>query len=388
MGNIMKNIILIAINNFFPSFLFKLHNNKVVFSSFRGDSYSGNGKYLTEALLKLDKNLDIVWLDLDLENSKIYPDSVRVVKYNSLRSIYELATAKIWVDDFRKKYSPPKKKTQKYFQLWHGAITLKKVERDIIDELDSHYLKEAKRDGRISDYMVSGNSVSTELFENSFWFNGKVLEFGNPRMDLLINADSALIEKKVNDYFKLNEDAKILLYAPTFRDDRQKALKIYKLHFDKILASLHSKFGGTWRIIIKLHPNIKSIEKDIVSNPDVILGSNYPDIQSLLLRSDIIVTDFSSLMFDAMLINKKVFLYAPDVALYEKNRGVYFKLSNLPFDLAKTEKKLIANIINFNSSAYYEKINNFSDEISVFEDGKASYRLATFIDNIVKDVKQ
>lgn len=387
MKKIIKHIILFAINHFFPSFLFKLHNNKIVFSSFRGNSYSGNGKYLTEALLKLDKNLDIVWLDLDPKKYKSYPSSVRVVKYNSLRSVYELATAKIWVDDFRKKYFPPKKKNQKYFQLWHGVVTLKKVERDIIDELDSHYLKEAKRDGRSSDYMVSGNSVSTELFKNSFWFNGKVLEFGNPRMDLLINADSSLVKKKVNNYFNLTEDAKILLYAPTFREDRQKALEIYKLHFDKVLASLHSRFGGTWKIIIKLHPNIKSIEKDIVSNPDVILGSNYPDIQSLLLRSDIIVTDFSSLMFDAMLINKKVFLYAPDVELYEKNRGVYFKFSNLPFDLAKTEKKLITNIIDFNSDAYYEKINNFSDEINVFEDGKASYRLATFIDNIVKDVE-
>ncbi|MFL2112494.1 CDP-glycerol glycerophosphotransferase family protein [Latilactobacillus curvatus] len=376
----MKKILIFLINYLFPSYLFPIKKNKIIFDSFRGKGFSGNGKYVTFELLKKNENLDIVWLDNQSQDK--YPDGIRVVKYNSIKSLFELATAKIWVDDFRMKYAPLKKKKQKYFQLWHGTVALKKVEKDVEDKLTKEYVDSAKLDGKRSDYMVSGSKFMTNLYKESFWFNGQVLELGTPNVDLFFEDEHKAISY-INELYGLKNE-KIILYAPTFRDSNDKS--IYNLPFKKILEHLNEEYKGKWKFVIKLHPNDVEYESGLVDNELLLPGAICSDIQQLILRSDLIITDYSSLMFDAILKNKKVLLYTPDFENYlNKERGFYWDFSSLPFPKADTIDELYTNIDEFNENQYLNKVDKFNDKIGRFEKGTASKAIADYIVNLTKE---
>lgn len=380
----MKNLVLYIINHFFPSFLFRIKKNKIVMDSFLGREYSGNAKYITDELLNMSSNLDIVWLALKGNTPGVYPDGVRVVKYNSLRSVYELATAKVWVDDFRKKYFPPKKKKQKYIQVWHGSVTLKHVEKDIEKNLGKVYLTEAKRDGASSDFMISGNAVSTKLYTEKFWFSGQIMEYGTPRLDSIINYNGRYLNvwDKIDGIKKSDH---VILYAPTFRDDVQASEDIYRLPFNSIKKTLIEKFGGDWKILVRLHPNLAHLENEIIQDSSVIGVSRFSDSQALILRSDIVITDYSSIMFDAMYADKPVFLYVPDLVEYTDNRGMYFSISDLPFAMAEKFNDLLKNIQKFEKNANRKKVQLFREAIGSVEKGNASLKTARLILNLLKD---
>lgn len=376
----MKKILVFLIDHFFPVFIFPIRKNKIVVDSFRGNDYSGNCKYIVDKLIELyGETFDIVWLAKNTEKKKCYPPSVRVVKYNSLQSLIELATAKIWIDDFRKKYFPPKKRRQIYLQTWHGFISLKYIEGDTESSLPYEYVKEAIRDGHAIDYMVSGTKKTTELYKNAFWLgkNARILEFGTPRIDAFFNVNSAVI-KDVNDYFMLHDSTRILLYAPTFRNTEDYD---YSLNFTKLLEEIEKKFGGNWKVMLRLHPNVKGKERSYIEkNPNVIGVSDYDDVQNLIIRAEIVITDYSSLMFDAMMNEKKVFLYFPDLMTYvSEERKFYFKLSELPFSNNTLFEKLLKSIKKFDTRKYEENVKKFKSRIGIFEDGRASERIAKFI---------
>lgn len=376
----MKKILIFLINYLFPSYLFPIKKNKIIFDSFRGKGFSGSGKYVTFKLLEENENLDIVWLDNDSRDK--YPNGVRTVKYNSIKSLFELATAKIWVDDFRMKYAPLKKKKQKYFQLWHGTVALKKVEKDVEDKLSKEYVDSAILDGKRSDYMVSGSRFMSDLYKNSFWFDGHILEVGTPNVDPFFDNEHNAISY-VNKLYGLT-DEKIVLYAPTFRNSDDKS--IYTLPFKEILEHLTEKYKGKWKFIIKLHPNDAEYESSLVDNNLLLSGAKCSDIQQLIIKSDLIITDYSSLMFDATLKNKKVFLYTPDFDNYlSRERGFYFDFSSLPFSKADTIDELHTNIDNFDEDQYLTKVDEFNDKIGCFEKGTASQAIADYIMKLIKE---
>jgi CDP-glycerol glycerophosphotransferase len=363
-----KFLVLQIINFLFPSWLFKVKPNKIVVDSFRGNSYSGNPARIVDALLKYNDDLEIVWLAKEIDDE--FPSDVRVVRYNSLKSFMELATAKIWIDDFRKKYFPRKKNSQVYFQVWHGVIPLKKIEKDTESNLDSIYVYEAKRDGKIIDYMISGNEFTSNIYKNSFWQNGLVLEYGTPVMDQIIT------HTPKTD----NSDKKIVLYCPTFRNEF--VLEDYKLDVNKIVSEFEEKFGGEWQVGIRLHPNIAEHEKDVIDyNGGKIVGyTNVKSFEEVLLKSDAIITDFSSVMFEAMYGNIPVFIYSNSFNNYIKNeRSVYFKLEELPFSISKNEEDLVKNIKEFDNKLYSERVQNFLCKIGNHETGKSSEKVAEFI---------
>lgn len=227
--------------------------------------------------------------------------------------------------------------------------------------------------------MVSGTKKTTELYKNAFWLgkNARILEFGTPRIDAFFNVNSAVI-KDVNDYFMLHDSTRILLYAPTFRNTEDYD---YSLNFTKLLEEIEKKFGGNWKVMLRLHPNVKGKERSYIEkNPNVIGVSDYDDVQNLIIRAEIVITDYSSLMFDAMMNEKKVFLYFPDLMTYvSEERKFYFKLSELPFSNNTLFEKLLKSIKKFDTRKYEENVKKFKSRIGIFEDGRASERIAKFI---------
>ena len=287
--------------------IFPIKKNKVCFINFSGKGYGDNPKYITEEILKENEDIEIVWFVKNIEKvKKEFPSRIRLVKIFSLRYLYELATAKVWVNNSRFDQFVIKRKGQYYIQTWHGGLALKKIEYDASDKMSEYYHKVMKNDNNLMDVMISNSKFCTEVYRRAFRFKGDIKEYGTPRNDFLLQKHDDTITK-IRNFFDIKEDNKILLYAPTFRDKYLK--NPYDIDFERVKKELEDKTKQKWKIIVKLHPRIENPEDLIKFNDDIINATKYPDVQELIYSCDLLITDYSSTMFESLIAKKSVILY-------------------------------------------------------------------------------
>lgn len=370
--------------------VFPIQKNKIVVTSYFGQGYGDNAKYIIEELLKNEEELDIVWLVNNL--NAVFPKGVRAVRFMSPESVYEMVTAGIWINNSRQLAFVKKRKGQFYIQTWHAGIAFKRVEKDVESALPPRYVDAAKEDSKMADLFLSDSKWTTNLYRRSFWYDGKIAEFGLPRQDVLFRSDEEIM-KRIRKSIGIKDNAQILLYAPTFRknnlgNESYDSMKVYDLGWENVLKELQDKYGGEWIGLIRLHPNIANLKNKLIL-PDAVLDvTAYPDMQELLMVSDCLITDYSSCVFDFGMTGKKAFLYALDMEEYQKDRDLYFKLEELPFSLAQSPEELSNNIRNFDQAEYRNKLNAFfNDECGVYEGGHASESTAKIILKRIKGRK-
>ena len=354
-----------------------LNPKKMVVVNFYGQGYGGNPKAIVEALMPLDSSLDIVWLyDPKRTNKDSFPSSVRLVPYATRKAMYELATAKVWLDNARKFFMPKKRQAQYYMQTWHAGITLKKVEKDAVHSLEKNYIKHAIKDAKQTDIMISNSIFTDRLYHESFWYEGELLTYGTPRCDSLVypNEDS---NKKVREYFNLAKDTNIVLYAPTFRANGQ--IDQYQLDYDALLDVLKIRDTQPWVVLLRLHPNVISEASNIIYNENLRNASSYPDMYELLSMSDVLLTDYSGVMFEFAVTKKPVFLYCLDLEIYRKERDFYFELDQLPFTLATSQESLFQNIQAHDDMKYLTGVDKFFSLVELHETGHASQKAAEWL---------
>ena len=187
------------------------------------------------------------------------------------------------------------------------------------------------------------------------------------------------IIKKLDKCFGLDKKTIKILYAPTFR--KNLGLDIYKLEFDKIVKAVEKSYGSKAVILIKLHPNVIHLANELEYNANVINANAIMDTQELEIYSDILITDYSGIMFDFLLMKKPCFVHANDFDNYMKERHLYFALSKLPFPLSKNDNELVTNISKFDEQKYLKKINEFSSNHRMVVTGSASDDIADWIEN-------
>ena len=360
--------------------VFKVKNNRILVVSYYGKGFGDNCKYVISELLKDRKSFEIYWAVSDMNES--FPDGILKVKLDSLLYFYILATSKIWLDNARKSIYIIKRPNQVYFQLWHGCLPIKKVEFDAIDRLNKFYIKAAIKDNKMINYIVSNSRFCSDvLFRKSFKYKNCILEYGSPREDILFNKNYDIV-LKVKEAFSISPNKKILLYAPTFRNNY---CNQYDIDYDRLISILKKQTNHDWIILFRLHPNVSSKTEDynIVFNDDLINASDYNDVQELIVSSDLVITDYSSLMFDSMLASIPTILYANDFSTYGDERGFYFDFSELPFPMFHNNDELS----NFDYNKLVSEMNNkyikFSNKIGFFKGGNASKKVANCIKEVI-----
>ena len=184
-------------------------------------------------------------------------------------------------------------------------------------------------------------------------------------------------------YYKLDKNINIAMYAPTFR--RNNNLDVYNLDYEKCISALKNKFGGEWVIIVRLHPSISEKAKNIKYTNNIINGSIYDDMQQLLAATDILITDYSSSMFDFMITKKPIILYATDMEEYKKDRNFYFNIEELPFKVASNNQEMENGICEFDNKVYINKLNQFISRLDINENGVASYKVVEVIKNFINN---
>ncbi|GIN73216.1 hypothetical protein J14TS2_36910 [Bacillus sp. J14TS2] len=375
----VKKHIIFVIQYFFQ--FLPIKKNKLFFFSYYGSQYGCNPKYITEYIIEhipKDK-FDIVWAFSEPTKIKDIK-GIRKVKMMSISYFYEICTSKVIITNFRTTNLFRKRKGQYYIQTWHSSLRLKQIEKDAIASLPANYVEMAKKDSQKCDLLLSGCQYSTAILKRSFWYGGEIFEQGTPRNDVLLKEDPT---KQVNIRSALGIPThyKIVLYAPTFRKNED--LAIYDLNYASVLQSLRRKFGGEWMALVKLHPHLLLESSKLESHENVLNVTQYDDVQELLSIVDVLITDYSSLMFDYGITQKPCFLYVPDLEEYTRHdRSLYFDLKALPFRIAKNQEQLLKTIASFDGENYHVDLHTFFKKVGSFEEGKASEKVVERITEI------
>lgn len=354
---------------------FPIKQNRVMLLNFRGKSYGDSPKYIAEELRK-HKELELYWVDEKRKDDSI-PKNIKQVKLYSLKYFYIMATSKVWVANTRFDIYMLKRKNQFYVQTWHGGLALKKIEFDAEDKLDDYYKSLINRENRAIDLMASNSDFCTKMYRRGFRYKGKIIEVGTPRNDILVKGDASARDR-VLEYYNIKEQTKIVVYAPTFRNSYKN--NPYDIDLKKLTSRLKNKYGSDWVVLVRLHPVAQKYSDIFFSYSRQILdATGYPDMQDLIMACDLLITDYSSVMFESLIANKSAILYAKDIDEYADERGYYFDLKQLPFELAKNNEELIGIIDNFDKNKELQRYKEFERRVGLKETGKASSCLSEII---------
>lgn len=361
-------------------------NNKIVFDNYAGGGYGCNGKYITKALSECENVLDIVWVVKDVNSNRdSFPKGVRLVEYMSKEAFYEYATAKVWVCNFQMvayiNKGLRKKKEQVYIQTWHGSFGIKKIENDCrLLNCDRNWMELAKMNSLMTDYWISNSEFETDIYRRSFWNVRSVLEYGHPRNDIFF--DKELMGQVKSKFDTMTNGRKRIVYVPTFRDNKN--IEGFNLDYEKVIKAFEEKYHDRFVMMIRMHPKMRGYASKVIKESDNIMDvTDYPDIQELLAAADAVITDYSSAVFDYLLMRKPGFLFVTDEKGYEDQRGLYYPLTETPFPVSHTNEELVSNIMNFEQAVYEKKAAEFLKGKGSFETGQASKKVAKLIIDIV-----
>ena len=308
-------------------------------------------------------------------------EHVHFIKTNTYEYFEAAAASKVLFTNSLlgdKFYPFPVRKDQVVVETWHGSLGIKRFD-------PAHYNTNvtwpiaAARTGKLTTQIISNSSFEDGVFRETFWKETPILKYGHARNDIFFPQS-----EQVRSYLKqrfckdngLSEDTKFALYAPTFRDDHNFA--VYDLNAEQTLNALRKRFGGEWKLLLRYHDNDKGGEakKNTVKSCDVIDVTKYPDMQSLLAFTDVGITDYSSWIYDYVLLRKPGFLFAMDRSKYDNERGFYFRLEDTPFPVSTDSDELEELILSFDEELFRKRVTEFLSDKGCMDDGDASVRIA------------
>jgi len=347
-----------------------IQSNWVLFESHMGKQYSDSPKYIYEELKKTHSHYKFIW-SMENPNSVDLPGPVTKVKRNSLKHYYYLVRSKFWIDNQGIAHLAKKRKNQIYVQTWHGT-PLKRMGYDQKQPLSNDEKRRLKVQTKAWNYFISPNRYSTGIFRRAFRYNGEILETGYPRNDLLIQQPEDIIQK-AKSYYQIPMGKQVILFAPTFRDWEPNSFQ--KTIND--IQRLSKEIDENTIILLRLHYLLSSKINHLKLPENVINASTYQDVQELYLISDILITDYSSVMFDYALLKRPIILYCYDLEEYISRRGTYFDLiEKAPGPVCKSLDDVIIFLKQPNRLKEYNPVHEqFVQEFGSIEDGKAARKV-------------
>lgn len=337
-------------------FLFPVKKNKICFLSFSGRGYCGDPKYICE---ELDWDaFTLVWGIKDKASAKTVPNCVKPCSIYSFSWIFHLMTAGVWISNCRDSFYFKRKSTL-YINTWHGGGMQKKCEADA-PFLSKGYIKAAKRDSKHIDLFLSDSIKQTELFKKSFWYNGYVFKSGSPRNQKLLVLDKYSKDiQSIKNSLGIDSEAFVVTYCPTFRDSM--SVELFNLDFLKIKTILESFYNKKVYVLLRLHPNL--VRCHVSFECDAIDVSDYQDSQDILMITDLLISDYSSIIYDYSLTNKFAIRYIPDLDDYSHERGLYYPLDSYPWPIAFSADEIINLVKNIPYDSYLNRLQEFRKTI-------------------------
>ncbi len=353
--------------------------NYIMFCTNSGAGYSCNPKYIYLYLINNKKvaNYKFIWCFKNPEKYKFLENENTIIcKYRGIRYYYYKVVSKVYISNSIEGNEVPKKKGQIRIQTWHGGGSYKKVA--IAEKSKSDiYKKRTKDNVKNTDVFISSSKIFTdEVIKNNFYYTGKILEIGMPRNDILFEHEKHdEIRKKVLDQYNIDENKFVVLYAPTWRYDES---KLEEINFKELKEHLERKFGKEVEIIYRAHIHM---QKNKISG--LINGSNYEDMQDLLIAADALITDYSSSIWDYSFLYKPCFLFCPDLNYYIENRGFIIDIHEWGFPVCESNESLMKQIDEFDLESFKRNMDKHHNMLQSYETGKASENIAKYLEEEV-----
>lgn len=365
--------------------LTKIDDEKIFFESFLGRNISGNVFYLYKYMLNDEKyhRYKKKWgvsnkFSIDNKNNAQY-SNIETVERVSVQYLFELATAKYLIVNSRMPRGFSKRKNQIYIQTWHGT-PLKRLAFDqktinFPGVSKEKYLKEFKRDIEMWDYLLAQNKYSEDIFRSCFKFDKTIITEGYPR-NTELNITKLEENSLLDNIFK--KDKINVLYIPTFREDQ----KTHRYYYDDKLPKDFEKLLEIENINV-IYRGHYLVKGNYTFSDNFFDLSNYNNVNDLYLRSDVLITDYSSVIFDYANLLKPMIFWPFDLKIYENDlRGLYLDYeSNVPGQVVNSanEIKIILNDLDNYSIKYSEELKKFKEKYAYLDDEKTIERVLTKI---------
>lgn len=358
--------------------LFPIKNNRVFFANFCTPKYACNPKYITEYLAKHYPGIfEFVWM-ADIPEEICQEKKIRTVKRNSLTYFYFLLTSKVFVSNAGMPTYIPFRKKQLTVATWHGGGAYKHVGVNIPGVSQIQYREFEKASQATGLFLSSSRAFTETVIRQAFLYKGKVLEYGMPRNDILLSSPQD-IARRVRKRYGVAEETKIILYAPTYRGDffhaSNEGAEADDLDVQACIAAAQKRFGGTWCLFYRAHHAITSHRANIAC----IDVGDYPDMQELLCTVDMLITDYSSSMWDFSLTEKPGFLFATDVQKYKDERDFDTPMSEWPYVVTTNNAELVDAIETFDGQLHIDKVRNHLQALGSCETGHAAQTVGDYL---------
>lgn len=394
---------------FYACRIFPVRRNLISVCTFEGKGGFGcNPKPLVEELHRKNPKLQFVWFVNDM--TKEFPDYIRKVPNTLWGRAYWLSRSKVWIDNYRKPYGTKKRKGQYYLNVNHYTIGIKCTGLWRGEGFSPMAYLVSKNDSDMIDDLVIDSKWCEEVSPKGLVYEGTYQKTGAPRCDVLYG-DRSDAKSRFRKKHHIPEDAKVVLFAPTFREGAKDGKRfvfseIWTIDFQRLLDNLEKKFGGTWYLCVRVHPQLAPTFQEY-KNPEIqdriIDESQADDMYEILAGMDAYISDYSSACFEAGFAHIPVFLYADDIQKYAKDRGALMwniatdpreRIGNnkvmtpnfdvkLPFTLASDNEELEKDIMEFDKAKYDKVLNEFHEKVGLVFNGKASEKLAKTIESIL-----
>ena len=361
--------------------------NRILFSADGGASYLCNPKYIFESLYnKQGRSLEYIWCIKD--RSKI-PQKYKV-KYAeplSFRHLYYLMTSRVVIANVGIEPFVPPRKGRIFINTWHGGGAYKKggLSATYYSKAHMFYFKAIRNlRAKSTTYLISSNRRFSEIFEYEFRLEpNKILPIGMPRNDVFFTSPKNLnnIRKRICNQYNISEDSFIILYAPTYRGHESHANRVdWTIDTDAIVKAAKDRFGKEIVVLYRCHFNVFNKRQKVFHAIDV---SEYPDMQDLLASVDLLISDYSSLIWDYAMTTKPGFLYTPDLEEYCRVTKLHTPIEQWQYPYSLTTEELCDQIRNYDQSKGLKKINAHLDLLGCYEKGSATKEICKIIEKAV-----
>lgn len=361
----------------------KMLDDTVIFESFFGKSYSDSPKYIFEYLNeKYPGKYHYIWVNAG-KRLKL-PYKAGQMKRFSFKYFYYMARCKYIVFNGRQPQYFIKRQGNVFLETWHGT-PLKKLVFDMEDVTTASplYKEQFYIQTRSWDYLVAPNKFSEDIFRHAFMYDGKMLETGYPRNDILYHPEKERLMGEIKDELGIPREKKVILYAPTWRDDEFYGHAQYKFSLRLDLERMREKLGDEYVILLRTHYFIADFLDLSEYGGFAYNLSRYDDIARLYLVSDILITDYSSVFFDYANLRRPMLFFTYDLEKYRNVlRGFYMNVEEeLPGPMLFDTDEVIRAVGDIENiqKMYADKYDRFCEKYCAWEDGHATEKVVNAV---------
>ena len=373
-----KTLFASRVLRFMQMFLFWLpvKKNRVMFYVHDRKGFTCNPRYIAEELVKQHgKDAEIIWATTHPDTcDDIKALGIKVIKSGSAEQFKKYLRTRFFITNDAFPVWALRRPNQYWMNTWHAGMNYKHIGYDYLMPMSRANAKMFRIKNRQPNFYLSGSKFFTEDTSKSFRFDEKIfVPTGLPRNDIFFK-DRPDICEKVRKFYGIDADTKMVIFAPTFRVGMRSST--FGMDFKMVCDAFAQRFGGKWVLLFRNHNFVKA-KNTYAGAIDV---SSYHDMQELMYAADVLISDYSSCLYDFCMTGRPAFVYATDIDNYVQNeRSFAYPFEKWPFPVADSNDVLVDKIVNFDESDYNARVTEHLRDAGAYDNGTASEQAVNII---------